>query len=348
MVIPLRRTCLPTDNEKLEEPMPLITRRSFTGGLAALSVSLLAAPRAFAQAGAFPVTIKHALGETTLEKAPQRVVTIGWITQDAVVALDAAPVAVPQQAWGGDDNKILPWLTEALAQRGMAMPERINFDTEIPYEQVLALEPDAILAFYSGLTQEQYDRLSAIAPVVAYPDKPWANNWQDITRSAGQALGKIAEAQALIDKTNGLVDAAAAAHPQFKGKTFTFASAWVGEPGINVYTVSDPRVQLVEQLGLVPSDGAKALSVEPGYFKTVSFENLASVDADVVIFLDEGDEASDAIYKTEAMQRFAPIAAGHILRMTDHAFVMATSAPSVLAIPWMLERFVPQLAEVVG
>lgn len=328
--------------------MPSITRRSFTCGLAAASASLLLAPRAFAQAESFPVTLKHAFGETTFDRAPQRVVTIGWITQDVVVALGVAPVAMPEQVWGGDENKILPWLTQAIAERGMAMPERVNFDTDIPYERVLALEPDAILAFYSGLKKEQYDRLSAIAPVAAYPDKPWANNWQDITLGTGQALGKAIEAQKLIDETQALITAAAAAHPEFKGKTFTFASAWVGEPGINVYSLTDPRVQMVEQLGLVPSPGVKALSAQPGYFLPVSFENLASVEADIVIFLDEGDEASDAIYRTEAMQRFAPVAAGHMLRMTDHAFVMATSAPSVLAIPWMLERFVPQLAEVVA
>lgn len=328
--------------------MPSITRRSFTCGLAAASASLLIAPRAFGQAESFPVTIKHAFGETTFDRTPQRVVTIGWITQDVVVALGVAPAAVPEQTWGGDENRILPWLTQAIADRGMALPERINFDTDIPYERVLALEPDAILAFYSGLKKEQYDRLSAIAPVAAYPDKPWANNWQDITLGTGQALGKAIEAQKLIDETRALIEAAAAAHPEFKGKTFTFASAWVGEPGINVYSLTDPRVQMVEQLGLVPSPGVKALSTQPGYFLPVSFENLASVDADVVIFLDEGDEASDAIYRTEAMQRFAPVAAGHMLRMTDHAFVMATSAPSVLAIPWMLERFVPQLAEVVA
>ena len=30
--------------------------------------------------------MKHALGETTITEAPERVVTIGWATQDVVAA----------------------------------------------------------------------------------------------------------------------------------------------------------------------------------------------------------------------------------------------------------------------
>lgn len=327
---------------------PLLSRRLFNTGLAGFGLSLALAPSLARAEDSFPLTVRHAFGETVFDRPPQRIVTIGWMTQDAVVALGVAPLAVPEQAWGGDDNKLLPWLTAALSTAGMPLPQRINFDSDIPYEQVLALQPDAVLAFYSGLTQEQYDRLSAIAPVAAYPDQPWANNWHDVTLATGQVLGKADEARGLIDKANAGIAAAAAQHPEFQGKTFTFASAWVGDPGINVYSLTDPRVQLVQQLGLEPSAGVKALSQQPGYYFPVSFETLGTVNADVVIFLDEGDAESDAIYRTEAMQRFAPIAGHHMLRMTDKAFAMSMSAPSVLAIPWMLERFVPELAKVVS
>ena len=35
--------------------------------------------------GAFPVTIEHAFGETTIEEAPERVVTWGWASTDSTV-----------------------------------------------------------------------------------------------------------------------------------------------------------------------------------------------------------------------------------------------------------------------
>src|SRR6478609_7836759 len=44
------------------------------------------APTHLAEADAFPVEIEHTYGSTTIEAEPQRVVTIGWSSQDAVVA----------------------------------------------------------------------------------------------------------------------------------------------------------------------------------------------------------------------------------------------------------------------
>ena len=89
------------------------TRRHLLAGLSALAVApLLAAcgedeatsgtdePAAPEAAGAFPVTIAHKYGETTLEKAPTRVVCVGLTEQDALLALGIVPVAVTK--WFGD------------------------------------------------------------------------------------------------------------------------------------------------------------------------------------------------------------------------------------------------------
>lgn len=310
---------------------------------ALFALALVASP---ALADDFPVTIPHAFGEAVIPAAPQRIVTIGWMTQDAVLALGVTPVAIPEQMWGGDAEGVLPWVRAAVEASGDALPAIVNFDTDIPYEQLLSLSPDLILAPYSGLTKEQYDRLAAIAPTVAYAKDAWAGSWQDVTLVTGKALGKSAEAQALVDSTNTLVADAAAAHPEFAGKTFTFGSLWAGDAGMNVYAKTDPRVYLLEQMGLKASPGVEQLSKADAYFFTVSFENLALIDADVLISLDEGDAAADALYANKLFQRFAPVVNNRLLRMTDRAFVMATSAPSPISIPWMLNRFVPELSAV--
>lgn len=320
-----------------------INRRLFNLGLAAAGVVAALLSPALAE-DAYPVTFTHAFGETTLAAKPERIVTIGWTTQDAVLALGEVPVAIPEQMWGGDEKGVLPWVNDAVAKLGKPMPEIINFDTDIPYERLLALTPDLILAPYSGITKEQYDRLSAIAPTVAYANDPWAGSWQDIMLTTGKALGKSAEAQAIVDGVNAKFAAAAAAHPEFKGKSFTFGSLWVGTAGMNVYSATDPRIPMVEQLGLVVSPGVTELSKQPGYFFDVSLENLASVDADVLILLDEGGPESDALYANDLIQRFAPVADGRMLRLNGKSYVMATSAPSPLSIPWMLDEFVAGLA----
>jgi len=321
----------------------MLTRRAF--GAFALALAALLPLAAQAQERAFPVTLEHVYGKTVIENKPERIVTIGWTTQDAVLALGEVPVAIPEQKWGGNANGVLPWTADAIVASGKATPRIINFDTEIPYEDVLAVAPDLILAPYSGITQEQHERLSAIAPTVAYADKPWAGSWQEITRVAGQALGKPAQAETLIASIDERLAAAAAAHPEFAGKSFTFGALWVGEAGMNVYSTTDPRVVMVTQLGLKPSPGVAALPTD-SYYTTVSYEQLDTLDADVLISLDEGDEASDALYANELVQRFKPVAEGRMLRLKDKSFVMATSAPSPLGIPWMLDRFVPELAAV--
>ena len=324
--------------------MPILTRRSFGLGAAALGLALALVPHAAAQ-DAYPVRFTHAFGETVVAQKPERIVTIGWTTQDAVLALGEVPVAIPEQMWGGDAEGVLPWVRDAVTALGQPMPEIINFDTDIPYERLLALNPDLVLAPYSGLTKEQYERLAAIAPTVAYARDPWAGSWQDITRIAGKALGKSAAAEALVAGVDAQFAAAAAAHPEFKGKSFTFGSLWVGDNGMNVYAVTDPRIPMVEQLGFAVSPGVVELSKQPGYFFNVSLENLASVDADVLILLDEGGPEADALYDNPLIQRFAPVAEGRMLRLNGKSYVMATSAPSPLSIPWMLEQFVTGLAE---
>jgi iron complex transport system substrate-binding protein len=47
-----------------------------------------------AGAAAFPVTIEHAFGSTTVPAAPQRVATIGFNEADFALALGVVPVGV--------------------------------------------------------------------------------------------------------------------------------------------------------------------------------------------------------------------------------------------------------------
>ena len=42
----------------------------------------------------FPITIQHAFGETTIESKPERIVTLSWANQDAILALGVVPVVI--------------------------------------------------------------------------------------------------------------------------------------------------------------------------------------------------------------------------------------------------------------
>lgn len=116
---------------------------------------------------AFPVTLHHIYGDTTIESQPQRVVTLGWMAPDIAIALGVVPVGAPYVSWGDDGHGYLPWMARALQKLGDARPTLLPIDDGTPYEQILALNPDVILAPVSGMEQDEYERLSAIAPTVA-------------------------------------------------------------------------------------------------------------------------------------------------------------------------------------
>ncbi len=140
--------------------------------LSVLALAVAVAGPTAAHAQAFPVTIDHAFGQTTIAEQPERVVTWGWASQDAVVALGVVPVGIPEFTYGGDENGALAWTKDAVAALGADFPQILPQADGVPFEAIAALEPDVVIAPYSGLSEDEYNRLSQIAPVVAYPENP--------------------------------------------------------------------------------------------------------------------------------------------------------------------------------
>lgn len=304
----------------------------------------------FAHAAAqdhFPVTIEHALGETTIPAAPTRIVTIGWMSQDTVLALGTVPVGIPDVgAWGGDNDGYYPWVKARVEELGQELPAKLNYDDGIPFEDILALEPDLILARYSGLTPEEYQRLSTIAPTVAYAGERWSGEWRDITRTVGGAMGQSAAAEELVEEAEALIAQYRDAHPEFADHSFLFAGNLAeGADRMPVYVSTDPRVQLMQDLGLTLAPGVAALPTDQGFNIPVSLENLDSVEADLLLVW-HPDEAGAAYLATNPIfARFGPVAEGKVISIVDRSFVMATSAPSPLSLPYALEQLVPWLEE---
>jgi iron complex transport system substrate-binding protein len=334
-----------------------ITRRSLLGGSAgaAFAVALTRALPVGAQGtpetgegtaaadGTFPVTITHVYGETTFDAAPERVVTISWINQDVAIALGTVPVGMPFVAWGGDGEGYLPWTRTAI---GDATPPVLYDDSAgLPFEQIVELQPDAIIGTYSGMTQDEYDTLSAIAPTVAYPGAPYGTSWEETTRTIGAILGKAATAETLVNDTIALVQEAGAGYPQLQGKTFAYGSP--SENGMYIYTTVDARVQLLSLLGLVPSPFVESLPVgddQSAFYADISAEQLGEIDADILILWFGTQEQADAVADIPTIGGIKAYANGAYVPIIGETDVMAVSAPSPLSIPYIIETYVPQLA----
>jgi ABC-type Fe3+-hydroxamate transport system substrate-binding protein len=155
----------------------------------------------------YPMTIQHAFGETIIESKPQRVAAISWGNQDVPLALGVIPVGVSQANYGVvDGSGLLPWTAAKFKELGVQDPFFFKDTDGLDYEAISDVQPDVILAAYSGITQEEYDLLSKIAPVVAYPNLPWQTFWRDqiIINAAG--MGMKPEGENTVTRLKGNAD----------------------------------------------------------------------------------------------------------------------------------------------
>lgn len=295
--------------------------------------TLLAATPTMALAQSFPVTLEHAWGETTIDAEPQRIVTWGWGNEDAVIALGVTPVAIPFHAYGGGEDGIKPWIEEALAKTEGEKPIVLENGSEPPFEQIAALEPDLILAVFSGITEEQYALLSAIAPTVAYTGDAWSTPWQDVTRTVGKAIGKADEAEALVAETTAWLEEEVAKHPALKQITFASANDYDGS--MAVYAPLDARMKFLTDLGLTLDPSVAENAPDDGsFYYSLSYELLDNLEGDIFVTYFEEQAALDEWLAKSYVANYPPIANGGLAALVGTENVAAVSPPSVLSLRW--------------
>jgi len=291
-----------------------------------------------ADASAFPVTIAHKFGETVITEPPERIVTVGLVEQDALLALGIVPVATTE--WFGEyPGSIWPWAEDALGDA--APPASVGTSAEVNVEAVLAQEPDLVLALYSGLTEEQYDALSARVPTVAQPADyvDYGIGWEELTLTVGRAVGLAGEAEALVADVEAQLEQVRAEHPEFEGASAVAATPY---EGVYVYGPEDVRGRFLTSLGFeLPPDIAEVTGEEFG--GNLSEERADLLDLDLVIWLDaEGvEDYGGPLYEafdvhTQAREVF--------LDSFNDPLGGATSFVTVLSLPYLLDGIVPKLA----
>lgn len=294
-------------------------------------------------AAAFPVSIEHVFGTTEIPASPQRVVALGWGSSDAALALGVVPVGVDKQTYGADADGFMPWFAEALTATGGEKPAALTTGDSPAFEEIIATDPDLILATYSGITEADYAKLSAIAPTVAYPETAWSTPWRDVITTAGTALGKTAEAETLLSDIDGQIADAAAAHPEFAGKTI--AAVAVDPAAFYVYTPADPRVEYLEDLGFTVAPSVTELDTkESTFFYTLSLENVDKLTSDVLLSYAATEERTAEILADPTLATMPQIQAGTVATISGESLVSSVSPPTALSLPWGLDDFVTALS----
>ncbi|GAB3355671.1 iron-siderophore ABC transporter substrate-binding protein [Modestobacter lapidis] len=292
---------------------------------------------------AFPVTIDHTFGSTTIEEEPTSVVTWGFGSTDAALALGVVPVAIPFQSYGGNAEGLLPWIEEELAELGAETPTVLPDGEEVPFEAIAAAAPDVILANYSGITEQDYETLAQIAPTVAYPGEAWTTPWRDLVRTVGEALGRSDAAAQLVEETDATIEAAAAAHPELQGRTV--AAVWDSAGSFYVYEAADPRVEFLTDLGLEVAPSVSELSTdESTFYSTLSYERVAELTSDILLSYASDQAEADAFVDQPYARTMTQVTSGHHAAMVGAAAIAAVSPPTVLSLTWGLDDYLTALS----
>lgn len=298
--------------------------------------------------GEFPRTITHAYGQTEITEPPQRVATISWVNADVSLALGVVPVGMPRNSFGGNAGGSTDWFDAELESVGGEMPELYSETDGINTEAIAALQPDVILGAYSGMTAEEYETLSTIAPTIAMPegDVAFGTPWQDSTRLIGEALGRSERAEELIDEVEDRIAQVADDHPGVRGTTFIYGTV---DPDaaekIYAFTDVDNRPRFLEQLGMVqaPVVSEASTGAADQFAVTWSPERADELVSDILVTYAASPDVRAAIEADPLLGRIPAVEAGRMVVQTDEQQVLSISAASPLSLPWALDNVVPDI-----
>lgn len=302
------------------------------------------------EADAFPVTIEHVYGETTIAEEPQRVVALGWSDADVVLSLGVVPVGASNNSWGGTEAGSTIWFDEALEEiEGAEAPTRID-DTSSgiagAVSDVAKLQPDLILATNSGMTKAEYNKLSKLGvPVVAYPDKAWMTTWRESLDIVGKALGR----SELADEVEADVEEALAGaredHPALVGASH-FVS-WISPTdtsSIGVY--GDSRATVLTEVGMTQPEWVEPITKGEAY-GSVSAERAPTLTSDLVLLTAESQDEVEKITSDKLVSQIPAVAAGNVWwDLPDHSTAYALDVATPLSLPYMVDHLLPELAKV--
>lgn len=288
------------------------------------------------------VPVEHRYGTTQVPENPQRVVTLGLSDQQAALAVGIKPVGVvdwfkerPYGKW--------PWTKDVW---GPASPEIVGEREEYDLEKVAQLRPDVIIAAYSGMSRQQYDLISKIAPVVAQPKgfDPYLAPWQDLSVQVAKGLGKEHEMGQRIAQVEQRFAEVRQQHPEWAQQTVAVADSFT--PGVyDVFTSADAKALFFEEMGFRLVDGVDEQAIPGTNSLKLSSERLTMLDVDHLVWVTEGEQTNERIRNEPLYQRLRVHQDGRdeFVPYENPDVGAAFSFNTVLSIPYAIDQLVPML-----
>ncbi|MEM7721110.1 MAG: iron-siderophore ABC transporter substrate-binding protein [Pseudomonadota bacterium] len=275
-------------------------------------------------------TITHAMGETEVPDAAERVIILTNEGTEALLALGVTPVGAAN-SWNGD-----PWY--AHISGAMEGVEPVGTESAVNLELVAALEPDLILG-NKQRHEEVYEQLSAIAPTVL--SERLRGDWRTNMELYAAALGMAEEgAEVLGDYDAAVSDLSAALGPALE-EEISIIRFLAGN--IRIYQLDSFSGVILSDLGFARPENQNV----PDFALRVGRESIPDMDGDRIFHFTwdngngEGLAAAEEALADPLWQSLSAVEAGRVHAVDDAIW---NTAGGILAARLMLE----DIAEVYG
>lgn len=297
--------------------------------------------------GGGPTTIEHAFGTTEIPEQIDVVTTVAWANHEVPLALGVVPAGMAAANFGDDDSDgMLPWVEAKLEELGAEPPVLFDESDGIDFEGVADTAPSVILAAYSGLTQEDYDTLTEIAPTIPFPEVAWGTSWRDMITANASGMGRAEDGAALIEELEGEIEEAVAKHPAIAGKSVMFLTHvdTTDLSTVNFYTAHDTRTMFFEDLGMTIAKSVQDASAQTEEFSSSVSAEQADVFDDVEIIVTYGDESLvEALKGDPLLSQMPAVANGAVVHLPGDSPLGTAANPTPLAISYILEEYLVEL-----
>lgn len=280
-----------------------------------LGLSACGAGETDADAAERTVTIEHAMGSTTIEGEPQRIVALDSSLADATLLLDKDLVGIT--TYRGYSTDLPDYLGDD--REHAAEVVSVGDQTTPSLEKIAALKPDLIVSI-KVRHEALYDQLSKIAPTIM-PETS-AHLFKENLLMLGKAVGQEQKAEEEI-----------AAYEKTAKEVGDAINEKADNPTISVTRFLDGPTRLYTKgtySGVVLADAglARPTSQETDDFALdISEEKIADADADKVFVTTYEDEEGIAVKTKAAFERnplWKPIAP-KVTEVSDTTWMTAVS-----------------------
>lgn len=154
--------------------------------------------------------IQHELGTTEVCGTPQKIVALGLNPLDVLLSLEVQPAGFADviQLHRGDfddPSQQIPYLGEFVT----STPVNIGSSRQPSFEALAQLQPDLIVAMYGPANNDQYEKLSQIAPTLFVPSLS-LRDWQKSIQMVAKATDREEKAKEVIENYERQIAAARA------------------------------------------------------------------------------------------------------------------------------------------